>query len=327
MIHQPLFVGLDVGGSSIRAAVVDDSGQLRCRPIAKPTEPDRGQDHGLQIMVAVIREAIAAAGVSVREISAIGAVVPGPLDLAAGVMLNPPNLKPWRDVPVRQHLEEQFELPTAFQNDANAAALGECWIGAGRHCHSLVMFTLGTGVGGGIVIDGQIVSGEHGHAGELGHVKIARTNGRLCGCGRHGCLEAYAGAPAIVARLREAIAAGADSSLADRSEFSAQDVFIAAADGDAGARSIVMETAEILGLAAANVMHVIDPNMIVFAGGIAGAGTEFLELIRTAARSQAFEIPAERCDIRYSSLGPDAGVIGAAACARALMRRRWGALQ
>lgn len=322
---MPYFVGLDVGGTTIRAAAVDDAGQLLCRPVARPTESSRGQDHGLQTMLTVIREAIAAAGLSQRCIAAIGAAAPGPLDLAAGVMLDPPNLKPWRDVPVREFLEKQLELPIAFQNDANAAALGECWIGAGRHCHSLVMFTLGTGVGGGIVIDGQIVNGEQSHGGELGHVKIERTSGRLCGCGQRGCLEAYAAAPAIVARMREALAASASSDLSAQIDFSAHDVFLAAAGGDGLAQSIVDETADILGFAAANIMHVIDPNMIVFAGGVAGAGPAFLERIRTAAKAQAFRTPAERCEIRYSQLGEHTGVIGAAACARSLARRRQGA--
>lgn len=272
-------------------------------------------------MAAVIREAIDDAKLHRRDIAAIGAAVPGPLDLAAGTILDPPNLKPWRDVPVREFLEEQFELPIAFQNDANAAALGECWIGAGRNCHSLVMFTLGTGVGGGIVIDGQIVSGETSHGGELGHVKIA-PHGRRCGCGKHGCLEAYAGAPAIVARLREAVAAGSRSSVSMSNELTAQEVFAAAAAGDDCARTIVDETAAWLGFAAANLMHVIDPNVIVFAGGVAGAGHDFLDKIRSTARSLAFAVPAARCDIRYSLLGVDAGVIGSAACARALFRRR-----
>lgn len=324
MSQQPFYVGLDVGGTTIRAAVVDVVGQLRHRPVARPTEPARGQALGLQTMAEVVRGAIAAAGLSARDITAIGAAVPGPLDLASGVMLNPPNFKPWRDVPVREFLEEHFDLPVAFQNDANAAALGECWVGAGCHCHSLVMFTLGTGVGGGIVIGGAIVEGEQSHGGELGHVKIERTNGRLCGCGQRGCVEAYASAPAIVARLREAVEAGASSSLAGRADIAAQDVFEAAANGDACAQAIVSETAGALGFAAANMMHIIDPNMIVFAGGVAGAGLEFLEMIRSAARALAFPTPAAKCEFRYSSLGAHTGVIGAAACARSLFRRRQG---
>src|SRR6202043_121985 len=131
------------------------------------------------------------------QVVAIGVATPGTMDIPAGVILDPPNLRPWRNVPVRQHLREVFGVPTAFQNDANAAAYGEYWVGAGKGTRSMVLFTLGTGIGGGIIIGDVVLEGRHSHGAELGHMKIEMTNPRLCGCGRHGCLEAYASATSV----------------------------------------------------------------------------------------------------------------------------------
>src|SRR5205807_8372090 len=150
-----------------------------------------------------IREAMRAAKVRSEQVAAIGVATPGTMDIPAGIILDPPNLKPWQNVPVRKHVHETFRLPTAFQNDANAAALGEYWAGAGRGVASLVFFTLGTGVGGGVVLDGKVLEGRHSHGAELGHLKIEMTRPRQCGCGRYGCLEAYASATSVVKRTHE----------------------------------------------------------------------------------------------------------------------------
>src|SRR5262249_9163376 len=139
------------------------------------------------------------------DVTALGVATPGTMDIPAGVILEPPNLKPWQNVPVRQHIESAFGKPTAFQNDANAAAFGEYWTGAGKDVHSMVLFTLGTGVGGGIIVNDEIIEGEHSHGAELGHIKIDLTRPRQCSCGRWGCLEAYASATAVVKRAHEAL--------------------------------------------------------------------------------------------------------------------------
>src|SRR5436309_3721361 len=204
MTTKPYFVGLDVGGSTMKAGVVADAGH----PIASvslPTEALRGQEFGLERMCEAIRQAVAAANMRFEQIAAIGVATPGTMDIPAGIILDPPNLKPWQNVPVRRYIQERFKLPTAFQNDANAAAYGEYWAGAGKGVHSMVLFTLGTGIGGGIVIGDLVVEGEHSHGAELGHMKIAMTNPRRCGCGRRGCLEAYASATAVVKRTLEAL--------------------------------------------------------------------------------------------------------------------------
>ncbi len=322
---SPLFVGLDVGGSAMKAGVVDDQG----RPLASvslPTEAPRGQEFGLERMCETIRQAVAASGLKMEQIAAIGVATPGTMDIPAGVMLEPPNLKPWRNVPVRQHIHQTFQLPTAFQNDANAAAIGEYWVGAGKDVHSMVLFTLGTGVGGGIVIGDLVVEGEHSHGAELGHMKIEMTKPRQCGCGRWGCLEAYASATAVIKRTLEALALpGIHSSLARfqsaAAELTARAVFSAAAAGDQLACRIVDETAYYLAVGTTNMLHTIDPDMVVFGGGMIAAGEGFLERIRQYVRELAFPVRAERAQLRYAQLGNDAGFIGAAGGARQLFRR------
>ena len=174
-----MFVGLDVGGTTIKAAVVDDSGRIVGQSVALATEADRGPEHGLQVMAEAIRRAIANAASTVADIAAIGVATPGPLDIPAGMILDTPNLRGWRNVPVRDFVAEAFDRPTAFQNDANAAAVGEAWVGAGRGVRSMGLLTLGTGIGGGIVIDGRVLDGAHSHGGEIGHIKIEMTNPRL----------------------------------------------------------------------------------------------------------------------------------------------------
>jgi len=233
MKTSSLFVGLDVGGSSMKAGVVDDQGKS-LSAVCLPTEPSRGQEQGLERMCETMRLAIARAGFQPEQIDAIGVATPGTMDIPAGIILDPPNLRPWQNVPVRQHIEDTFRIPTAFQNDANAAALGEYWIGAGKDAHSMVLFTLGTGVGGGIVIGDLVIQGEHSHGAELGHQKIEMTHPRQCGCGRWGCLEAYASATAVVKRTCEALEQDAGRStlhrvLQERGALTAKDVFDAAA--------------------------------------------------------------------------------------------------
>jgi glucokinase len=328
MNTPPFFVGLDVGGSSMKAGVVDDSGRLLAPAVSLPTEAERGQEFGLHRMCETIRAAVDRAGLSLDRIAALGVATPGTMDIPGGLILDPPNLKPWRNVPVRDHVRRHFGLPTAFQNDANAAAYGEFWAGAGKDVHSLVLFTLGTGVGGGIIVGDLVLEGEHSHGAELGHMKIELTNPRQCGCGRWGCLEAYASATAVVKRTFDALARY-DEPTALRelarqkgeAGLTAADVFAAAAGGDSLAEQLVEETAYYLAVGATNAMHCIDPDVVVFTGGMIAAGDGFLERIRWHVGRLAFEVPAARTHIRYARLGTDAGFVGAAGCARLLYRR------
>jgi len=326
-MSQPIhYVGVDVGGTTIKGGVVDDDGKP-LSAVTLPTEASKGQEHGLRQMAETVRQAAKASGLGLEQIAAIGVATPGTMDIPGGMILDPPNLKPWRNVPVRQYIQDTFHLPTAFQNDANAAAYGEFWVGAGKDVHSLVLFTLGTGIGCGIIIGDLIIEGEHSHGAEVGHMKIELTNPRQCGCGRWGCLEAYASATAVVKRTREALQVDSGKSalhalLRPGGDFEAKTIFEVAADGDALAQKIVEDTAFYLAVGAMNMMHTIDSDMIVFSGGMIAAGEPFLERIRHHVRQLAFPVPAAKTQIRYALLGGDAGFIGAAACARLLMKRK-----
>jgi glucokinase len=324
MATPPYFVGVDVGGTSIKGGVVDDGG----RPLSSvslPTEASLGQEHGLERMCETVRQATAAAGLRLDQITAIGVATPGTMDIPAGIIIDPPNLKPWRNVPVRDYIQHVFGLPTAFQNDANAAAYGEYWVGAGKDAHSMVLFTLGTGVGCGIILHDTILEGQHSHGAEVGHTKIEMTNPRRCGCGRWGCLEAYASATSVVNRALEALGSTRGDStlrgvLRARGELTSRDVFDAGSSGDALAAKIVEETAFYLAVGTMNMMHTIDPDMVVFGGGMIAAGESFLARIQSHVKELAFPVPAEKTAICYARLGTDAGFIGAAACARKLYR-------
>jgi glucokinase len=250
---------------------------------------------------------------------------PGTMDIPAGIILDPPNLRPWQNVPVRRHIQETFKVPTAFQNDANAAAYGEYWVGAGKGTRSMVLFTLGTGIGCGIVIDDEVIEGRHSHGAEVGHTKIEISNPRQCGCGRWGCLEAYASATAVVKRTLEALNGdGGRSSLhgvlRELGDLTSRDIFEAAAKGDSLAEKIVEDTAFYLAVGSTNMMHTIDPDMVVFGGGMIASGNSFLERIQRHVKKLAFPVPAEKTQICFAQLGTDAGFIGAAACARKLSR-------
>jgi glucokinase len=320
-----LFIGVDVGGQSIKAGVVDDGGNARCA-VSVPTEADRGQKHGLAQMCESVRRAVAAAKVSLDDIAAIGVATPGTMDIPGGVMLEPVNMPLWKNVPVRQHIADTFRKPTVFQNDANAAAYGEFWAGVGRDARSLVLFTLGTGIGCGIIVNDFIIEGAHSHGAECGHMVIEMTNGRMCGCGQQGHLEAYASAIAIAKRTNEALAADQGPSLlrTHRDQTGAFEegdcagIFQAAQDGDALAERLVEETAYYLAVGAVNLMHTINPDLVVFGGGMIATGEWFLGRIRGHAKRLAFPVPAAKTLLAYAQLGSDAGFVGAAGCARQL---------
>lgn len=328
MPNQAYYVGLDVGGTTMKAAVVNDDGHPLSPPAVMDTNPERGQEAGLNTMCETIRRAVASAKLTLNDITAIGVATPGLMDIKKGLILDPPNLKPWKNVPVREHIARVFGKPTAYQNDANAAAYGEFWVGAARDAKSMVLFTLGTGVGGGIILDNTIVEGEHSHGGELGHLRIAMPeSGRLCGCGARGCLEAYASATNVVRRAREEMAAwrGPASKLrqyytANDDEFTAKIIFQHAVEGDELALKIVDDTAYYLALGACAVMATVDPEMIVFGGGMTAAGEWFRGQIENYVQRFGLPYPTRHVKIAFASLGSDAGFIGAAGCARLLVR-------
>lgn len=323
MAERLIYVGLDVGGTTMKAAAVGDDGKPLTHPVVADTHPERGQGAGLATMAETIRRAVAAAKLTLADIAAVGVATPGLGDIKAGLIIDPPNLKPWKNVPVRDAIAKALGKPTVYQNDANAAAYGEFWVGCGRDAKSLALFTLGTGVGGGIILDGEVVEGEHSHGGELGHTRIEPPDrGRLCGCGARGCLEAYASATNVVNRAREAMAAWRGVTklkqfyTANDEEFTSKDVFDLALAGDECALKVVDDTAYYLALGACTVTAVVDPEMIVFGGGMVAAGEWFRAKIDAYVRHFGLPYPTKTLKVAFATLGGDAGFIGAAGWAR-----------
>jgi glucokinase len=318
--RPPYYLGIDLGGTNIKSGVVDDHG----RPLSSvslETEAERGPEAGIENLVEAGRRAVAASGLDWDQIMGVGLGSPGTMDIPRGMLLEPPNLPGWNQLPIRDLLAKKLEKPTILENDANAAAYGEYWAGAGRNTRSLVLFTLGTGIGCGIVEDGRVVEGRHSHGGECGHIIIQMENARQCSCGAYGHLEAYASATALVKRAQEALAAGSEASLLRSSpegQLSSRAIDEAARAGDTLAKRLMRETAYYLAVGAVCLMHTIDPDIVLFGGGMIAAGEPFLDDIRHDIRAMAFPTLAKNVRIEFAALGGDAGFIGAAGCARSV---------
>lgn len=323
--EAPFYVGVDLGGTNIRAGVVTDQGSTVSYSTL-PTEAEKGPDRGILTICTLVERVVADAGLDMDDIRAIGLATPGTMDIPAGMLIDPPNLPGWQNVPIRKRVAERFGRPTTLQNDANAAAYGEFWVGAGRDAHSLVFWTLGTGIGCGIIIADMIISGEHSHGSECGHIIIEMTNGRLCRTGQYGTLEAYASATALKERCREGLAAGEVSILKKwlegGEELSPLLIARAAERGDPYADRLIMETAAYMGVGTTSVLHTINPAMMLYGGAMTFGrhetelGRRFLQRIKDEVKARAFPIPYEKTIFDYATLGGDAGYIGSAGYAR-----------
>jgi glucokinase len=280
-----------------------------------------------------VRDVIAQSGAAAAAVARVGLGSPGTMDIPTGMLLDPPNLPTWQNFPIRDRLSHHCGLPVAFQNDANAAAYGEFWVGSGQPWNSMVMFTLGTGVGCGIIVDHMILDGQHSHGAECGHIVIDHCDDApKCSCGQLRHLEAYASAKGVVRRTEEALAAGRASSLAARVAKGEQLSPLLLADeaeaGDPLAREIVLDTARYLGVGVVNLMHTIDPSGVVLGGAMtfggheSALGRQFLERVREEVRRRAFPVLAEQTIIDFAALGADAGYIGAAGVARLEHRKQ-----
>lgn len=325
-----VFLGIDVGGTNIKAGVVTGDGTVLSRA-SVPTERQQGPDHGIDQMAAAAHQAIQASDYELDQIPAVGLATPGTMDIPAGKLLEPTNLPGWDDFPVRQRLADRLERPTILQNDANAAAYGEYWAGSARDARSLVFYTLGTGLGGGIIIDDTIIEGIHSHGSECGHVIIEMDNGRYCNSGQYGTLEAYCSATALLRLFNEAIEDGRQSSVTDRLDdvTALSPLLIAeeAEQGDELANELIMGMARCLGTGITSAVHVIDPEIVLLGGAMtfgrheSDLGRRFLQRVTEEFKARAFPTLGQSISIDYATLGGDAGFIGAAGCARRALLR------
>lgn len=310
-----IYIGVDLGGTTIKTGICDEEGRLLASSEG-PTETEHGTQRVIDNIVAYVQKLVQDSPYGWEQVAGIGAGIPGFMDVERGYMHYSANL-PLTDVPLKDLLEERFGKPVAIGNDANAAALGEAWSGAARDVSISVMYTLGTGVGGGIVIDGKVIAGATGMAGELGHMTVVPDLEAIhCGCGKMGCLETVSSATGIIRMASDAVKRGDRTMLADLKTITAKDVFDAARAEDETALRIVQRAAYYLAKSMAAVALVVNPNRFVIGGGVSRAGELLLDPVRKAFRELAQPRAQEGIEIVAAALGNDAGMIGAAGLCR-----------
>ena len=326
MAHPQFIVGVDLGGTNIVVGAMSDDGTKQFGMHSEPTQAEDGADGVIARMARMVETTITTTmfetGAARDAFKGVGIGAPGPLDRERGVVLLTPNLG-WTDVPLRDRMSELTGLPATLDNDANCATYGEWWIGAARGARNVIGMTIGTGIGGGLIFNGQLYHGSSDVAGEIGHTTIDQT-GRRCGCGNYGCLEAYASGPAIAERAREALTFDPSSILPELvggnlSRITAQTVYEAAAEGDAVAREVVRDTARFLGTGIANLLNIFNPDVVVISGGVTQAGDALFTPLRAEVRRRAFKPAVDACRIVPGELPGTAGVVGAVATFRSQM--------
>lgn len=316
---REFIVGVDLGGTNIVTGALPADGSHTYGVRSTPTDAESGADTVVDRIVAQIEQTIAAtmteAGVSRDAFRGVGVGAPGPLDRKHGLVIVAPNLG-WKNFPLRDRISTRVHLPTTLDNDANCATVGEWWLGAARGARHVVGLTIGTGIGGGLIVDGKLFHGASDVAGEIGHTTID-VNGRHCKCGNYGCLEAYASGPAIATRAREVLARDGAGSLmpamvqGDLAQLTAQTVYDAAKQGDPVADEIVRDTARYLGAALANLLNIFNPDVVVVTGGVTLAGDRLFVPLLAEVRRRAFAPAVEAVRIVAGGLPGTAGVVGA----------------
>ncbi|WP_248929524.1 ROK family glucokinase [Paenibacillus hamazuiensis] len=308
---ENIYVGVDLGGTAIKVGICDENGKL-LQTYEGPTGTEHGSDVVLENIAQYVRKLVADSPYRWEQVAGIGAGIAGFMDIPEGFIKLSPNLG-WRNVPVKKILEEKLGKTVKIDNDANVAALGEAWSGAGKGVPIVVCYTLGTGVGGGIIINHQIVQGFSGMGGELGHMMIVPDIEAIeCGCGKKGCLETVSSATGIIRMAKEAVERGEHTSLALVQHIMAKDVFDAAKSGDEVALRIIDRAALYLGKSMALLSVIINPQRYIIGGGVSKAGDILFDAIRKYYEEFTQDAAKEGVDIVPAILGNDAGVVGAA---------------
>ncbi|MTH52414.1 ROK family glucokinase [Bacillus mangrovi] len=319
-MSEKWLVGVDLGGTTIKMAFVSLYGEI----IANweiPTDKT-GKNITLDIAKAIDAK-LAELGETKPKLAGIGMGAPGPVDLASGLVYQTVNLG-WVNYPLKDHLEVETGLPAVIDNDANIAAIGEMWKGAGDGAKDVILVTLGTGVGGGLISNGEVIHGVNGAGGEIGHITSIPEGGAPCNCGKRGCIETIASATGIVRIAMEKLNASKDESilrniLADSGFITSKDVFESASKGDAISQEVVEFVTMHLGLALSSVANGLNPEKIVIGGGVSKAGEYLRVNVEKYFRKYAFPRVAEAAGIEIATLGNDAGVIGGAWLAKTLL--------
>ena len=302
--------GIDIGGTKLATVVADNSGKILSK-VRRPTFADKGPEYAIQLLFEMVDETITKANLKQEAISGIGVSCGGPLDTKTGIVYSPPNLPGWDAFPLKTRLETEFQIPVTIENDANASALAEYRFGGGRGYNTVLYMTMSTGIGGGIVINGQIFHGANDSAGEVGH-QILLPNGPLCGCGKHGCLEAICSGPAIARRAKEAIQKQSNTTILALADghietVKSEHVLAAARQGDALALKLIDETAYYMGWGIANLVNILNPDIVLLGTIAIAAGDLLLQPIRKTVSDFAMARPAEAVKIMPAQLGESLG--------------------
>lgn len=308
-------IGIDVGGTNVKIALVDKSGKI-IYSNSVPTYAKMGYEYTVNNIKQAIKDLMKETNTTTKDIDGIGFDFPGQVDYKTGVVKLAPNIPGWVNVPIAQMIEEEFHIPTRIDNDVRCAALGEMKFGAGQGCENFVCITVGTGIGSGLVVNGQLVRGASNAAGEIGHIKLQMKDGLICGCGDTGCLEAYASGPSIVAMAQDYIKGGKSTKFremaaAEGGEITPYMVAKAAEAGDPVAKRIFAIVGEYIGIGLTSVINLLNPEKVIIGGGVAEAGDLLLDPIRKTIKERAMVVAGSAVEIVPAQLGNSAGVIGA----------------
>lgn len=310
-MSEKIYIGVDLGGTAIKVGICNEEGQL-LHTYEGPTETEKGADTIVANIERYVRLIVEQSPFSWDQVAGVGAGVAGFTNVREGIIILAPNVG-LRDFHIREILEQRLGKPIKIDNDANVAALGEAWGGAGKGVDNCVCYTLGTGVGGGIIIEGKIYQGFSGMAGELGHMSVVPDLEAIgCGCGQMGCLETVSSATGIIRMAKDAVARGDLTSLAQVENIMAKDVFDAAKAGDEAAIRIVNRAAFYLGKSLAAVAVVLNPELFIIGGGVSKAGDILFNEIRSVFAKLTPEPVQRGMRIVPATLGNDAGMVGAA---------------
>ncbi len=312
-----LVLALDIGGTNFRLALADERGRILKRR-SGPTRPEEGPERLLKRVKRGVEGLLSDPDMK-RMVKGVGVGAAGPLDLESGMLLHPPNLPGWHHVPLKSMLEESLDFPVWLRNDVDLGALGEHRFGAGRGFQQLIYLALGTGIGGGVILGGQLLSGTRVSAMEAGHMVVS-PGGPRCNCGREGCLEALASGTAIARRAAERLLRGEQSQLIEMvngkaERITAELVARAANKGDWLAQQVLQEAGEWLGIGVVNLILLFDPEVVIIGGGVAGAGDFLLEPVRQAVKRWVVPYFEREVPVVRSRLGGNSNLMGAVALA------------
>ena len=306
-------IGVDIGGTNVKIALVDQKGAI-VYSNSVPTSAEMGYEYTVKNIKETIYTSMKESDITIDSIGGIGFGLPGQINSEAGVVRLLPNIPGWVNVPLGQIIEDEFKVKCKIDNDVRVATLGEFTYGAGQGCKNLVCITVGTGVGSGIIVNGQLVRGASMSAGEIGHMILQAHEGPICGCGNTGCLEAFASGPSIVQLAKEYLSGGKSAKfeeLANGREITPFMVYEAAMQGDAVSKRIFAIVGEWLGIALTSVVNLLNPEKIIIGGGVSQAGNFLIDPIRQTIKERAIKVSADAVEVVTAKLGERAGVIGA----------------